>query len=74
MGDIMVFLFEYDRNGGWRAREIERVGPMVRLIWGWWSVAHFKRCGINDLSHAFRAHERDLLVKQGRLASAEPAD
>jgi hypothetical protein len=70
----MILMLEYDKRGGWRyPMKVERVGPMTRTILGWWSIAVFRGCGINDVSAAFRAHERDLLVQQGRLADNSPA-
>jgi hypothetical protein len=71
----MIILFEMDRRGGFRLQpKIERCGPMARLIWGWWSVAYFHQCGINDVGRAFRADERQRLVDSGRLENDLPAD
>lgn len=54
----MTVMIEYDRNGGFRwPQTIEKVGPMTRYIIGFWSVAIFKGCGINDISSAFRKDE-----------------
>ncbi len=48
----------------------ERTGPMTRLIWGWFSVAYFHRCGINDVGRAFREDERRrMLVESGWVLS-----
>jgi len=70
----MIIMLEQDKRGGFSKRPyIEVIGPMTRIIWGWWSVAVFENCGINDISRVFRAHERDLLVGQGRLENNRPA-
>jgi hypothetical protein len=64
-----ILLFEYDRvHGGWRwPCKVEKIGPMTRIIFGWWSIAIFKDCGINDMWAAFRTDERERLFKIGRL-------
>ncbi|BBL70340.1 hypothetical protein [Methylogaea oryzae] len=52
-----IILFEWAPPFRWRPKR-EHYGPMRRFIWGWWSVAWFEGCGINQLLAAYRADER----------------
>ena len=56
-------LLEHHAAGGFRWRsKLERIGPMKRFIWGFWSVAYFTRkIGVNDLFRAIRMDERKRL-------------
>ena len=52
----MIIMFEFAPPFRWRYK-IEKIGPMTRFIWGWFSAAYFHNCGINDLRNAFRQDE-----------------
>ena len=56
-------MFEHHSAGGFRWRsKTERIGPMIRFIWGFWSVAYFPRkIGINDLFRVIRKDERQRI-------------
>ncbi len=59
----MILMFEV--KPPFRAKpKVERTGPMTRLIWGWFSVAYFHRCGINDIGRAFREDERNRMLRE----------
>lgn len=53
----MVLMFEI--AGPFRAKPtIERYGPLIRVIWGWFSLASIS-AGFNDVCEAFRMDERE---------------
>lgn len=60
----MIVLFEVSPPFRWRAKR-EKAGPMTRWIWGWFSVAYFHRCGLNDLDDVFRRDERERMLAEG---------
>lgn len=45
----MILMFEYDNKNWKHPYIIEKIGPMTRIIWGWWSIAYFSKCGLNDV-------------------------
>ncbi len=38
--------------------KVERYGPMIRIIWGWFSISYIS-AGINEVGEAFRRDERE---------------
>lgn len=57
----MVVMLEI--AGGFRLRpKVERHGPLVRVIWGFFSVAYIG-AGFNDVSRAFRVAEAEACAK-----------
>jgi hypothetical protein len=46
-----------------RTPKIERIGPMTRFIWMWFSIAYFHKCGINDIMTAVREDERERIAQ-----------
>lgn len=40
--------------------KLERIGPMTRVIWGWWSVAVLRK-NLHGLFEAIRADERERI-------------
>jgi len=48
----MIIMFEIIPPFRWKMK-IDKCGPMTRVIWGYFSIAYFHKCGINDLRNAF---------------------
>ena len=61
----MVLLFEISMP--FRVKpKVERIGGiMTRWIWLWFSVAVFRRCGVNDMARAWRNAGKQELVDAG---------
>ena len=55
----MVVLFEIARPFR-RVWKVERFGPLVRFIWGWFSFAYIS-ADFNDVARAIRQDERERM-------------
>ena len=69
----MVFLFECS-NPFRKTWKIEKIGPLRRFIWGWFSVAYID-AGFNDVWRAMREDEREecaCLVEESELFKVSP--
>jgi len=60
----MVLIFEIAGPFRWKPKS-EKVGPMRRWIWAWFSVAYIG-AAFNDISKAIRQDERER-IRRGRL-------
>lgn len=57
----MILMFEIDPPFRWKP-EIQRIGVMTRLVWGWFAVSYIS-AGIRQMSQAFREDEREECAK-----------
>lgn len=54
-------MFEIDPPFRWKP-EIQRIGVMTRLVWGWFAVSYIS-AGIRQMSQAFREDENEECAK-----------
>jgi len=67
-------IIQFEASPPFRLRpKVERMGPMTRIIWTWFSVAYYHRVNINGLFRAFMEEGRSQLLREQKAAE-EPLD
>ncbi len=64
----MVVMFEVAPPFRLRPK-VERFGPLVRVIWGWFSISYIA-AGVNEMARAFRLDEREECALLAESATA----